>query len=130
MVSVVYGVTQASTDGWGSSSAWPFIALGAVLLALFFVIEARVKAAAAAASPHRSTGCARAPTSPASSCRSGIFGMFLFMTFYFQNVHAYSAVKSGLLFLPFSLGVIVVGRASPASSCPSSGRGPWRPSGA
>ncbi len=33
--------------------------------------------------------------------------MFLFMTFYFQDVHGYSAVKSGLLFLPFSLGIIV-----------------------
>jgi MFS family permease len=32
--------------------------------------------------------------------------MFLFMTFYFQNVDGYSAVKSGLLFLPFSVGVI------------------------
>ena len=36
----------------------------------------------------------------------GIFGMFLFMTFYFQEIHGFSAVKSGLCFLPFSLGII------------------------
>jgi predicted MFS family arabinose efflux permease len=33
--------------------------------------------------------------------------MFLFLTFYFQDVHQYSAVKSGLLYLPFSVGVIL-----------------------
>jgi predicted MFS family arabinose efflux permease len=37
----------------------------------------------------------------------GIFGMFLFMTFYFQNIEQYSAVKTGLLFMPFSIGIIV-----------------------
>jgi predicted MFS family arabinose efflux permease len=37
----------------------------------------------------------------------GMFGMFLFMTFYFQDVHQYSSVKSGLLFMPFSGGVIL-----------------------
>jgi predicted MFS family arabinose efflux permease len=29
------------------------------------------------------------------------------MTFYFQNVEQYSAVKTGLLFMPFSIGIIV-----------------------
>src|SRR5664280_835709 len=66
MVSVVFGVSQASTHGWGSTNSWPFIAIGGALLCVFF-----------------------------------------FMTFYFQNVDAYSAVKSGLLFMPFSIGVIV-----------------------
>jgi hypothetical protein len=33
--------------------------------------------------------------------------MFLFMTFYFQNVEQYSAIKTGLLFMPFSIGVIL-----------------------
>jgi predicted MFS family arabinose efflux permease len=37
----------------------------------------------------------------------GLFGMFLFMTFYFQDVEQYSAVKTGLLFMPFSVGVIL-----------------------
>ena len=37
----------------------------------------------------------------------GLFGMFLFMTFYFQNVEQYSAMKTGLLFMPFSIGIII-----------------------
>jgi predicted MFS family arabinose efflux permease len=37
----------------------------------------------------------------------GLFAMFLFLTFFFQGVLGYSPLKSGLLFLPFSAGVIV-----------------------
>jgi MFS family permease len=36
----------------------------------------------------------------------GMFGMFLFLTFYMQNVHGWSPLKSGIAFLPFPLGVI------------------------
>ncbi len=106
MVAVVFGVSQASTHSWGSLNAWPFILAGAVLLAIFFVIEARVKQ----------------PLLPlrllSDRVRAGayltqllvalaLFGMFLWITFYFQDIHRFSAVKSGLLFMPFSLGVIV-----------------------
>ena len=106
MVSVVYGVSQASTYGWGSTSAWPYIVLGAVLLTVFFVIESRKSQPLL---PLRLlTDRVRAGSYLTQILVAlGIFGMFLFMTFYFQNVDAYSAVKSGLLFLPFSIGVIV-----------------------
>ena len=111
MVSVVYGVSQASTDGWGSNSAWPFMALGAVLLGLFFVIESRIKTPLL---PLRLVMDRVRGGSYLSQVLVGLglFGMFLFMTFYFQNVHQYSAVKSGLLFLPFSVGVIISATAA------------------
>ncbi len=105
MLGIVYGVSEASTKGWTSTSALTFMIVGALLLATFFFLETRV--------PHpllplrlfnRIRGGAYL-----SSILSGmgIFGMFLFMTFYFQNIHGYSAVKSGLCFLPFSLCVII-----------------------
>jgi len=77
-----------------------------MLLAVFFIVEALVKQ----------------PLLPlrllADRVRAGayltqllvalaLFGMFLWITFYFQDIHHFSAVKSGLLFMPFSLGVIV-----------------------
>ncbi|MGH9020844.1 MAG: MFS transporter [Acidimicrobiales bacterium] len=106
MISIVYGVTQASTDGWGSTKAWPFMAIGAVLIALFFAIESRVKQPLLPL--HLITDRVRAASFLTNIfVPLAIYGMFLFMTFYFQNVHSYSAVKSGLLFLPFSIGVIV-----------------------
>ncbi len=106
MVAVVFGVSQAATDGWGSTSAWPYIAVGAGLLALFFVIESRV---AQPLLPLRllSDRVRAGAYLTQMLVALGIFGMFLWVTFYLQDIHQYSAVKSGLLFMPFSLGVIV-----------------------
>jgi MFS family permease len=39
---------------------------------------------------------------------AGLFGMFYFLTFYFQQVMGYSALKSGVAYLPFPL-VVAVG---------------------
>jgi predicted MFS family arabinose efflux permease len=36
----------------------------------------------------------------------GMFGTFLFLTYYFQGVLGYSALKAGIAFLPFPLGII------------------------
>jgi predicted MFS family arabinose efflux permease len=36
----------------------------------------------------------------------GMFATFLFLTFYMQNVHGWSPLKSGFAFLPFPIGVI------------------------
>ena len=38
---------------------------------------------------------------------SGLLGMFLFLTYYFQSVLGYSALKAGFAFLPFSVGIIL-----------------------
>jgi EmrB/QacA subfamily drug resistance transporter len=106
MLSVVFGVSQASTHGWGSSSVWPFLVLGAFLLTVFFVIEGRINEPLL---PLRLiTDRVRAGAFLAQLFVGlGLFGMFLFMTFYFQNVEQYSAVKTGLLFMPFSIGIIL-----------------------
>ena len=114
MISVVYGVSRAGNlNNWGSTQAWPFIVVGFALLGLFFLIEARTSQ----------------PLLPVrlilDRVRGGaflaqilvamaIFGMFLWMTFYFQDIHGYSAVTSGLLFLPFSIGVIISAGATSA----------------
>jgi predicted MFS family arabinose efflux permease len=39
---------------------------------------------------------------------AGLFGMFLFMTFYFQGVLGYSPIRAGFAFLPFSVGIILM----------------------
>jgi EmrB/QacA subfamily drug resistance transporter len=38
---------------------------------------------------------------------AGLFGMFLFLSYYFQQQLGYSPLKSGFAFLPFSAGIIV-----------------------
>ena len=51
---------------------------------------------------------------------SGLLGMFLFLTFYFQGNLGYSALKTGFAFLPFSAGIIVAAGAS--RQAPPAGR--------
>jgi EmrB/QacA subfamily drug resistance transporter len=106
MLSIVFGVSQASTDGWGSTRAWPYLVFGAVLLLVFFVIERRIREPLL---PLRLiTDRVRAGAFLAQLFVGlGLFGMFLFMTFYFQNVEHYSAIRTGLLFMPFAIGIIL-----------------------
>ena len=37
----------------------------------------------------------------------GLFGVFLFLTYYFQGTLHYSALKTGFAFLPFAAGIAV-----------------------
>jgi EmrB/QacA subfamily drug resistance transporter len=106
MVLIVFGVTQASTHGWGSIATWPYLLIGAVLLIFFLMLE---RVSSHPLLPlHLITDRVRAGTYTTQLLVGlGIFGMFLFMTFYFQNILDYSAVKAGLSFLPFSIGVII-----------------------
>jgi EmrB/QacA subfamily drug resistance transporter len=106
MLSLVYGLTNAATHSWGSSGTiLPLLAAG-VLLASFVAVESR------AASPLMPLAIFKARN------RSGayalmlclgvaVFGMFFFLTQYLQNVKGYSAVRTGLGFLPMSIGIMV-----------------------
>ena len=57
----------------------------------------------------------------------GLFAMFIFLSYYMQQILHYSAAKAGVAFLPFALGVIVAaGVATPL--CPRSGLASRSPS--
>ena len=106
LVSLVYGFTKAAEDGWDATATIGFIAAGLVLLAAFVVIELR--------SSHpllplrilldRNRGGAYLAS---TLIGAGLFGAFLFLTFYFQVVLRYTPVKAGLASLPVTAGVLV-----------------------
>ena len=108
LVAIVYGFTEAAKPdaGWGATSTVSLLAGGVVLLAAFVVVELR------SASPllplrivlNRNRSGAFLSALLVSA---GLFAMFLFLAFYFQQNLGYSPVKSGLAFLPFSAGVAV-----------------------
>ncbi|HUA96531.1 MAG TPA: MFS transporter [Acidimicrobiales bacterium] len=105
LVSLVYGFTKATVDGWGAPTTLTFLGAAALLLVAFVVIELR--------SSHpllpmrvvldRNRGGAYLASFLAGTA---LLGMFLFLTYYFQNTLGYSALTSGFAFLPFSIGVI------------------------
>jgi predicted MFS family arabinose efflux permease len=106
LVSLVYGFTKAVTDGWSSPTTLTLLAAGGILLVLFVVVEAR------STSPllplrvvaERNRGGSYLATLLAIV---GLFAMFIFVSYYMQQILHYSAAKAGVGFLPFALGVIV-----------------------
>jgi EmrB/QacA subfamily drug resistance transporter len=108
---LVYGLSQAaaSQNGdshWGDTDVVASLAGAVVLLAAFGLIEARSRNALM---PLRVV----ADRSRAGSYLIGlcvgcsIAGVFFFLTLIVQNVWGYSAVRTGLAYVPMSLAIIV-----------------------
>ncbi|MBC7633453.1 MFS transporter [Aeromicrobium sp.] len=115
LVSLVYGFTEAAKQknpgkgsavlGWTAPSTMFFLAVAVVLLVAFVVWERRTE------HPLLPLRVALDRNRGGSYLvflfiGSGLFAMFLFLTFYFQITLGYSPLKSGFAFLPFSLGII------------------------
>ncbi len=107
LVALVYGSTQAAKPGagWGSGQVLALMGAAVVLLAAFVVHERRT---AHPLLPMRVPLDRNRGASFLASLLvgAGLFAMFLFLTYYFQQNLGYSALKSGFAFLPFSAGII------------------------
>jgi EmrB/QacA subfamily drug resistance transporter len=108
---LVYGFSNAATHNWSTPSTWGFLAAGVVLLVVFAIWQTR------AANPllpprivlDRNRGGAYATMLIASS---GMFGVFLFLTYYLQQTLAYSPVVTGFAILPIAGGIAVAANLS------------------
>jgi EmrB/QacA subfamily drug resistance transporter len=111
MFCLVYGFSNAANHSWGAPSTYGFLAAGAALLAGFASWQAR------AASPllpprvvlDRNRGGAYLAVLIAGV---GMFGIFLFLTYYMQQTLGYSPVVSGVAFLPVIAMVVLAANVS------------------
>jgi EmrB/QacA subfamily drug resistance transporter len=105
LLALVYGFTKAETDHWGSPTTLSFVIIGVALLVVFALIERRT---ANPLLPLRVVADRNRSGSFLSMLLLGIglFATFLFLTYYFQQILGYSAIKTGFAFLPFSVGII------------------------
>ncbi|MFC3348385.1 MFS transporter [Streptomyces echinoruber] len=105
LVAIVYGFSEAEPRGWSDPLVLALFALGTALLAAFVAWQTRA--------PH--------PLLPLHVIRDrnragcfltmalatvGMFGLFLFMTYYLQVVLGYSPVRTGLAFLPLTAAIV------------------------
>ncbi|GAB2884270.1 MFS transporter [Streptomyces mayteni] len=106
LVALVYGFTRAEHEGWGESVTVTMFVLSAVLLALFVLVENRTKAPLLPLRviTDRNRGGAYLALGLAII---GMFGLFLFLTYYLQVVRGYSPVKTGFAFLPMVVGMVI-----------------------
>jgi EmrB/QacA subfamily drug resistance transporter len=106
MLSLVYGFSEASSRSWDDGLVLTLLAGGVVLLAAFGLWQTR----------------ARVPLLPMSVVKDrqrvgafltvlmvtiGMFGVFLFLTYYLQVVLGWSPLKTGVAYLPMTVAMVV-----------------------
>jgi hypothetical protein len=120
LLGIVYGCSEAATNGWTSTTTLVWLIGGLVLLAIFVLIETRV------ANPllpmrvvlDRARGGAYLGLGLACV---GMFGVFLFLTYYLQTILMYTPIKTGFAFLPMVGGIMVMATLSTAVLLPKIG---------
>jgi EmrB/QacA subfamily drug resistance transporter len=107
LISLVYDLSKAPSQGWGSSTVWEFIVAGIVLLIGFFVNESRTDQPMLPLSLFRVRNILGGNTAfLVIACT--LFSMFFFMTLYVQQVLGYSPVKAGISFLPVTFVIAIL----------------------
>jgi EmrB/QacA subfamily drug resistance transporter len=111
LVSLVYGFTKAESDGWSSTVTLVFLGLAVVLLLAFVYLETRTShpLLPLRVPADRNRGGAYVSILLTGA---GLFAMFVFLSYYFQQVLHFSALKAGVAFLPFAVGLIFAAAAS------------------
>jgi MFS family permease len=106
----VYTIVHASDQGWGSAHTLGFGAGALILLVVFVVRESM------AANPLIPLRMFRSRNASGANLVqflmvAGLFGMFFLGVLFLQRVLGYSAIETGLAFLPVSLGIGVLSLA-------------------
>lgn len=105
----VYYLIQSPVEGWFSASTLPYVLLGAVLFLAFIIIERRTKEPLISFGLFRNRNLTGAALT--AFLLSASFGsLYYFLTLYTQGVLHYSAIQSGLSFLPLTLSALLGAR--------------------
>ncbi|TNC23214.1 MFS transporter [Amycolatopsis alkalitolerans] len=123
LFALVYGFSNAETHAWSSPLVWGFLVAGVVLLAVFVVLQNRT------AHPllplrvvlDRNRGGAYLAV---FMLGIGMFGIFLFLTYYLQQNLGFSPVTSGIAFLPMVAGLMLTATTATAVLLPRFGPKP------
>jgi EmrB/QacA subfamily drug resistance transporter len=99
MLLLVYGLVRAPIAGWGSARTIGVLAAAAVVLAAFVANEHRQRAPLAPLSIFRINGLGFSNVTQLVAF-AGFLALFFYVTLYMQNVLGYSAIQTGLAYLP------------------------------
>jgi MFS family permease len=105
MLALVYGLSNVAGHSWTSTSTLISLFVAAVLLIAFVLIETRTSEALMPL--HIFANRNRSGVYAMMLCiGTAMFSMFFFLTQYLQNVLGWSAIRTGVGFLPMTLGII------------------------
>ncbi|WP_103236762.1 DHA2 family efflux MFS transporter permease subunit [Staphylococcus aureus] len=99
---LLYGFSEAGNKGWGSVEIETMFAIGIIFIILFVIRELRMK------SPMLNLEVLKFPTFTLTTIINmvvmlSLYGGMILLPIYLQNLHGFSALDSGLLLLPGSL---------------------------
>lgn len=106
LMALIYGLTRAESDGWTSSWTWGPMLSAAALLVVFVFVESKVRSPLLPLRVLTERNRAGVYLSQALSVMT-MFGLLLLLTYYFQAVREFSAIESGLAFLPLVAGMLI-----------------------
>jgi EmrB/QacA subfamily drug resistance transporter len=104
MLLLVYALVEAPTVGWGNARTIGELATAGVLLAAFVVNELHQRAPLAPLTIFRINGLGFANVTQLVAF-AGFLALFFFVTLYMQTVLGYSAIRTGLAYLPLCFAI-------------------------
>ncbi|GAA3851036.1 MFS transporter [Streptomyces lacrimifluminis] len=125
---LVYGFSNAESHDWSSPQTWGWLAAGAALLAAFTWWQTRAKYPLLPLRVllDRNRG---ASFISVLLLGAGMFGVFLFLTYYLQQSLAYTPIETGLAFLPMIAGLMITSTLATTVLVPRFGPKPIVPLG-
>ena len=106
---LVFGILQTSTYGWGSARVWILVAVGALVLAVFFLwVQTRERHGR---TPLVSPSLFKNKTSNLGLTTQTVQwlvlqGVFFVVSVFLQQERGYSAIQTGLMLLPATIGIL------------------------
>jgi EmrB/QacA subfamily drug resistance transporter len=128
LFALVYGLANAATHGWGASLTLLALGLGAGLLAAFVTLQARGRHPLLPLSVvlDRDRGGSFVAIGVVGA---GMFGVFLFLTYYLQQTLNFTPIETGLAFLPMMAAIITTATLVSTRVLPRTGPRPLIPTG-
>lgn len=123
LFTLVYGCTHAATSAWANPLTLGALVIGVGLLVGFVLVQRRVTHPLLPLRVVLDRNRAGSYLSVAISAIA-IFGVFLFLTFYFQRNQGYSPVVTGLAFLPLTAATVTASVTSNVTLLPRFGPRP------
>jgi len=107
LFALTYGLIEANTYGWTSGRILGAFAIAVVSLVAFVLLERHQRLPMLDLSLFRS-GTFTGANLVVLLVAFAMFGIFLFLSLYLQNVLGYSAVQTGAAFLPMTILIILI----------------------
>ncbi len=128
LFALVYGFSHVETTSWSNHFTLGSFAVAAILLAYFFRHQSSAKYPLL---PLRVIADRNRGGSLLSMLVAGLgmFGMFLFLTYYLQGTLGFSAVRTGIAFLPMIFSLTITAQLSNVVFLPKVGPRPLIPLG-